>query len=494
MADTTIKKFVSGENLKYFATKIDNTYLKKLGDGDAEYIASVNELGGIDRTSIVKATLANFGSGIGQLVPLSGTSDAGKYLKADGTWGTPAGTYSLPNASTNTLGGIKVGYTQSGKNYPVVLDGSYNAYVNVPWTDTNTTYKAGNGLSLDATSNTFSINNSITATTAASLLKVKYNAQGLITGTSAVAKADITALLGAASSSADGYMTSAQVKQLNTAINNAAQALQNFDVALESTDTDNGVAVTLGGSVGSPAVQVAVNLGTLKTNLGLSSAMVFKGTLGTTGTISTLPTPSASNAGFTYKVINDGTYAGVTAKVGDVFTSNGTEWIYIPSGDEPLGTVTNVNVAGINGITTTGSPITSSGTITVKLTPVTGTAAATDETTKIATVSNTGGITVPVPTKKSINGASVGSATKGVYINADGTPTACTYSLAQNVTASSKLTDTWIAFVGATASTAGTAGYIPAPAINTIGVNTCLFGSDGAWMTPMTSAEIDTLF
>lgn len=494
MAETTIKKFVSGENLKYFATKIDNTYIKKLGDGDAEYIASVNELGGIDRTSIVKASFADFGSGIGQLVPLPGSSDAGKYLKADGTWGTPTGTYSLPNASDTTLGGIKIGYKASGKNYPVVLDGNYNAYVNVPWTDNNTTYKAGNGLSLNTTNNTFSINNSVTAVTTANLLKVKYNAQGLITETVAVAKSDITTLLGAASTSAAGYMTSAQVTQLNTATNNAAEALQNFDVALTSTDTDNGVTVTLGGSVGSPTVDVAVALDTLKTNLGLSSAMVFKGTLGATGTIATLPQSSAANAGFTYKVIVNGTYAGVSAKVGDVFTSNGTEWIYIPSGDEPLGTVTNVAVSGTKGITATGGPITSSGTITIGLTAVTGTASAANETTKTATVTSTGSITVPVPTKKSINGASVGSATKGVYINADGTPTVCTYSLAQNVTASSKLTDTWIAFVGATTSSAGTAGYIPAPAINTAGVNTCLFGSDGAWMTPMTSAEIDALF
>lgn len=53
----------------------------------------------------------------------------------------PAGSsYTLPAATSAALGGIKVGYTTSGKNYKVQLDGSNNAYVNVPWTDNNTTY------------------------------------------------------------------------------------------------------------------------------------------------------------------------------------------------------------------------------------------------------------------------------------------------------------------------------------------------------------------
>jgi hypothetical protein len=45
--------------------------------------------------------------------------------------------YSLPVASSSNLGGIKIGYSESNKNYPVELDGSNKAYVNVPWTDTS---------------------------------------------------------------------------------------------------------------------------------------------------------------------------------------------------------------------------------------------------------------------------------------------------------------------------------------------------------------------
>ena len=97
--------------------------------------------------------------------PTKGNHD--KYLKADGSWSAPPDnntTYtitqdgtnpnkitlsgsdgtnveitlpSLQTASSSTLGGIKIGFSQTGKKYPVLLqDGK--AYVEVPWT--NTTY------------------------------------------------------------------------------------------------------------------------------------------------------------------------------------------------------------------------------------------------------------------------------------------------------------------------------------------------------------------
>ena len=48
-----------------------------------------------------------------------------------------ANNYSLPAASSTTRGGVKLGYTASGKNYPVQAS-EEKLYVNVPWT--NTTY------------------------------------------------------------------------------------------------------------------------------------------------------------------------------------------------------------------------------------------------------------------------------------------------------------------------------------------------------------------
>ena len=60
------------------------------------------------------------------------------------------GITSIPQASSSALGGIKIGYSDNGRNYAVELDSSSKAYVNVPWTDTNTTYNvattSSNGL------------------------------------------------------------------------------------------------------------------------------------------------------------------------------------------------------------------------------------------------------------------------------------------------------------------------------------------------------------
>lgn len=69
----------------------------------------------------------------------AGIMTAKDKVKLDGI-ANNANNYSLPTASSTTKGGITLGYSQSGKNYPVALDSNGKAYVNVPWTDTNTTY------------------------------------------------------------------------------------------------------------------------------------------------------------------------------------------------------------------------------------------------------------------------------------------------------------------------------------------------------------------
>ena len=85
---------------------------------------------------------------------------------------------------------VKTGYTTSGNNRKVQADSSGNLYV--VQKDSNTTYSAGTGLSLSDT--TFNHSNSVTALTTEGLQKIKYDAQGHITGSTAVAKADITGL------------------------------------------------------------------------------------------------------------------------------------------------------------------------------------------------------------------------------------------------------------------------------------------------------------
>lgn len=67
------------------------------------------------------------------------TASQASSVPWSGVTGKPS-TFTPPTSSATVLGGIKVGYTTSGKNYKVQLDSSGNAYVNVPWTDSNTTY------------------------------------------------------------------------------------------------------------------------------------------------------------------------------------------------------------------------------------------------------------------------------------------------------------------------------------------------------------------
>lgn len=58
------------------------------------------------------------------------------------------GITSIPQASSSALGGIKIGYSDNGRNYAVELDSSGKAYVNVPWTGTtyNVATTSANGL------------------------------------------------------------------------------------------------------------------------------------------------------------------------------------------------------------------------------------------------------------------------------------------------------------------------------------------------------------
>ena len=103
----------------------------------------------------------------------------------------------------------------------------------------------------------------------------------------------------------------------------------------------------------------------------LPSPMIFKGSLGTGGTITSLPTAAADNGGYTYKVITAGTYASQAAKAGDTFIcaktgTNTYAWTLIPSGDEPSGTVTSVTLKATSPIAIdSSSAITTSGTRTL---------------------------------------------------------------------------------------------------------------------------------
>ena len=102
-------------------------------------------VGGIPYYKDTNTTYANMkaatasAAGAAGLVPAPAAGKQASFLRGDGTWVVPTNT-TYAKANTTTLGLVMIGYTENGKNYPVELDSSGKMYVNVPWTDTNTTY------------------------------------------------------------------------------------------------------------------------------------------------------------------------------------------------------------------------------------------------------------------------------------------------------------------------------------------------------------------
>ena len=78
----------------------------------------------------------------------SGLMSSGDKSKLDGI-ASGANNYTLPVASSTALGGVKIGYTTTNKNYAVQLDSNNKMFVNVPWTDTNTDTHLTNSLTIN---------------------------------------------------------------------------------------------------------------------------------------------------------------------------------------------------------------------------------------------------------------------------------------------------------------------------------------------------------
>lgn len=103
---------------------------------------------------------------------------------------------SIPAATSSTYGGIQIGYTPSGKNYAVQLSNG-KAYVNVPWTDTNTTYTAGTNISISGTTINCTYSYSLPTATASVLGGVKIGSNiSVSSGTISLTSANVTSALG----------------------------------------------------------------------------------------------------------------------------------------------------------------------------------------------------------------------------------------------------------------------------------------------------------
>lgn len=117
--------------------------------------------------AVFKGATSSTGGGAG-LVPAPSSNQQNTFLRGDGNWASPSqptvnnstititqngvskGAFGLnqsngltipltdttySQATSTTFGLVKIGYAESGKNYPVELNSSGQAFVNVPWTD-----------------------------------------------------------------------------------------------------------------------------------------------------------------------------------------------------------------------------------------------------------------------------------------------------------------------------------------------------------------------
>ena len=137
------------------------------------------------------------------LVPAPAAGKQASFLRGDGTWVVPTNT-TYAKANTSTLGLVMIGYAENGKNYPVELDSSGKMYVNVPWTDTNTTYGV-----VGANGSTGLVKNGSTVTSASG-----YTACPIVSGVPYYKDTNTT--YNVVSSSSDGLMPKAAFSTLNS--------------------------------------------------------------------------------------------------------------------------------------------------------------------------------------------------------------------------------------------------------------------------------------
>lgn len=209
-----------GSGLWTFNGSADKT-INIVGDGATSVTASNGTI-----TISSTNTIYTHPTGAGHYhIPSGGAT--GQVLKYNGSSGTAKWeneySYTLPLATYNTRGGVKPAYTSTGaavltttaasntntptivartttadRFYGVEADKNGVLFVNVPWSNTNTTYTAGTGLTLSGT--TFNHTNSIEGGTVGaaatpshggkfSIPQISYDSEGHITSATTV---DIT--------------------------------------------------------------------------------------------------------------------------------------------------------------------------------------------------------------------------------------------------------------------------------------------------------------
>ena len=164
-------------------------------------------------------------------------------------------------------------------------------------------------------------------------VKAYVEGKGYTTNTGTVTSVTIGVGTGLAIDNASAITTSG-TRTISIASNYKLPTTSEWNAKANSADLGSAAAKNYTTSVASGSSDLVTSGAVFTAISNLPTPMQFRGTLGVGGTISALPDASASNNGYTYKVISNITYAGQSAKVGDVFVSNGTSWVLIPAGDD----------------------------------------------------------------------------------------------------------------------------------------------------------------
>lgn len=124
---------INGTATKLYAPTLKNAFSNVMIDLDSSKIISAETT--TDTLHIVGSNVTLTPDATNDKLTIGITKD--NVIAALGY--TPTGTdTTYSKATSSTLGLVKIGYTESGKNYPVELNADGQMFVNVPWTDTNT--------------------------------------------------------------------------------------------------------------------------------------------------------------------------------------------------------------------------------------------------------------------------------------------------------------------------------------------------------------------
>lgn len=265
--------------------------------------------------------------------------------------------YTLPKATSSTLGGVMIGnnITLSASTGSISIANASTSVkgvvqLNSSVTSTSNSVAATAGAVKTAYDTAVTAQqaadqklSSITISTGDNNGQIKYSVNN-----GNATNVDVKGLGTAAYTNSTAYATAAQGTLATNAMPKSGGTFSgNVTIGSGKTLTLSGDPTSNLHAATKSYVDSAVSSG-----LQVADAMRYKGTLGTDGTVTSLPTTNVKK-GDTYKVIVAGTYASKAAKVGDLFiASNDSDdgavtWDLVPSGDEAITTI-KVATSGVN--------------------------------------------------------------------------------------------------------------------------------------------------